>query len=151
MKTMIKPKTRREFLNDATGFTAATLLATRGIAGVHWPGSDTIQVALVGCGSRGSGAAVDALGVKRGPMRMVAMADVFEGRLKSSHEALTEAIKSGLDVPPDRRSSGSTRTGMPWTASDPVMWSSSRRHRRFAGSISRTQSKGASTSSWKSP
>jgi predicted dehydrogenase len=103
MKTMIKQRTRREFLNDATGFAAATLLASRGIAGVHWGGTDTIQVALVGCGGRGSGAALNALSVKRGPTRLVAMADAFEDRLQSSHEALTESANGGLDVPPDRR------------------------------------------------
>ena len=42
---MTKQKTRREFLNDAGGFTAGTLLATHAVAGVHLEGSDTIQVA----------------------------------------------------------------------------------------------------------
>lgn len=103
MQAMNTQKTRREFLNEATGITAATLLATHGIARTHWWSADTMQVALVGCGGRGSGAAVDALSVKRGPVRLVAMADVFDGRLKSSHKALTEAVKSGIDVPPERR------------------------------------------------
>src|SRR5262245_49363815 len=101
-RAMTKSRTRREFLNDATGITAATLLGTRGFASVHWGGSDTIQVALVGCGGRGSGAALDALSVKRGPMRLVAMADVLEDRLKSSHEALTTSLDNGFDVPPER-------------------------------------------------
>lgn len=100
---MTDQKTRREFLNDATGFTAATLVGTRAFAGVHWGGSDTIQVAIVGCGGRGSGAAVDALSVKRGPMRLVAMADVFEDRLKSSYEAISTSLDSGVDVPLERR------------------------------------------------
>ena len=100
---MTKQKTRREFLNDATGLTAATLLGTRAFAAVHAGGDDTIQVALVGCGGRGSGAAINALSVARGPVRLVAMADVFEDRLKSSHEALTGEVDAGLDVPQDRR------------------------------------------------
>lgn len=94
-------KTRREFLNDAGGLTAATLLATHGFAGVHVGGDDTIQLALVGCGGRGTGAAQNALLVPRGPMRLIAMADVFEDRLQSSHGALSNT--QGCDVPPQRR------------------------------------------------
>ena len=100
---MTRQRTRREFLNEAGGFTAATLLASRGLAGVHRGGSDTIQVALVGCGGRGSGAASNALSVKRGPMRVIAMADVFEDRQRSSHEALSRSFADGFDVPPERR------------------------------------------------
>jgi predicted dehydrogenase len=103
---MTHQRTRREFLTDATGLAATTLLASRTLGAVHWAGSDTIQVALVGCGGRGTGAAHDALSVKRGPMRLVAMADVFEDRLKSSHQALTEVLAAGSDVPPDRRFAG---------------------------------------------
>jgi hypothetical protein len=38
---------------------------------------NTIQFALVGCGGRGTGAAENALGIKNGPTKLVAMADVF--------------------------------------------------------------------------
>lgn len=100
---MTMQRTRREFLNDATGIAAVTLLAAHGIAGVHPGGGDMIQVALVGCGGRGSGAASDALAVTRGPMRLVAMADVFEDRLRASHAAISESPPEGLDVPPERR------------------------------------------------
>src|SRR5262245_55509752 len=100
---MTTQRTRREFLNDATGFTAATLLTPRGLAAVHRGSGDTIQIALVGCGGRGTGAVRDALSVRRGPMRLVAMADVFEDSLRSSHDALTGALNNGLDVPPERR------------------------------------------------
>src|SRR5712671_1453163 len=98
---MFKQRTRREFLTDTTGFAAATLLARRAMAGAHRVGDDTIRLALVGCGSRGGGAARDALSVTRGPLRLVAMADVFEDRLKATHEALTESLGKAIDVPPD--------------------------------------------------
>ncbi|MBL8761705.1 MAG: Gfo/Idh/MocA family oxidoreductase [Phycisphaerae bacterium] len=103
---MTKHKSRREFLGETTGFAAATLLATHAVGGVHWGNDDSIQVALVGCGGRGSGAARDALSVNRGPVKLVAMADVFEDRLKSSHDALSESLTKGFDVPPERRFSG---------------------------------------------
>jgi len=101
--------TRREFINHAGGITGATLLAAKGLSPVSWGGDDTIQVALVGCGGRGSGAARNALAVQRGPMRLVAMADVFEDRLNGSVDRLAKAIPAadgpghGFDVVPERR------------------------------------------------
>ncbi len=111
---MSRPSTRREFLTDTTGFAAATLLAGHalaGVGGVHRGGDETIKVALVGSGSRGGGAATNALSVPRGPMRLVAMADVFEDRLKKCHDALTESnekesVAASVDVPPERRFTG---------------------------------------------
>lgn len=100
---MSNATSRREFFTNATGFTGAALLAAHGFAGFHLNDDETIQLALVGCGGRGSGAVVDALSVKRGPMKLVAMADCFEDRLKTSHEGLVGAFKDGVDVPPERR------------------------------------------------
>ncbi len=65
---------------------------------VHAAEGNTIQLALVGCGGRGTGAAVDALSVKYGPMKLVAMADVFETRLKTSFNSLKQAFPSQVDV-----------------------------------------------------
>lgn len=70
---------------------------------VHPGGSDLIQVALVGCGGRGSGAAVNAVSTTSGPIKLVAMADVFEDRQKASFDNLTQAIGSKMDVPAERR------------------------------------------------
>ena len=103
---MTREKTRREFLNDAGGIAATTLLASHALGGVHWGGSDTVQVGVVGCGGRGTGAVVDGLSVTRGPMRLVAMADVFEDRMTSSHRALTERFDDESDVAQDRRHIG---------------------------------------------
>src|SRR5205823_5062768 len=66
-------------------------------------GSDLIQVALVGCGGRGTGAAADALGTKSGPIKLVAMADVFENRLSGSFNELNKRFVSQVDVPEDRK------------------------------------------------
>ena len=102
---MTEHKTRRAFLADAGGITAASVLASPAIAAFRAPGQaeETIQVAVVGCGGRGSGAVQNALSVKRGPTKLVAMADVFEDRLSASHNALTESMPSAMDVPPERR------------------------------------------------
>lgn len=81
--------TRREFLRTtaavATG-AAATLAISRA---AYVAGSDTIKIALVGCGGRGTGAAVQALSTK-GSVKLWAMADVFEDKLEASLETLSK-------------------------------------------------------------
>ena len=79
---------RREFLKNTSRLAAITALAGTAIPYVHAAGSDLIQVALIGCGGRGTGAASQALSTKSGPIKLVAMADVFEGKLSSSYENL---------------------------------------------------------------
>ena len=94
---------RREFLKNTSQAAAASALAA-GIMPRAYAGEDnTIQVALVGCGGRGTGAAANALSVKNAPMKLVAMADVFENRLSTSHKNLTNNHSDKVDVPEDRR------------------------------------------------
>jgi len=94
---------RREFLKS-TGRLAASSALVGGFASRMYAGENNmIQLALVGCGGRGSGAAADAMSVKSGPIKLVAMADVFQGRLDSSYKNLKEGRGDQVDVPPDRR------------------------------------------------
>lgn len=69
---------------------AASLFAAMAANRVHGEDKDigTIQLALVGCGGRGGGAAVDALSTSKAPTKIVAMADVFESRVEQSYSAL---------------------------------------------------------------
>ena len=67
---------RRQFLTRTGRGAAVSALAGVALPPVHAAGSDTIHVALVGCGGRGTGAAMNALGVKNGGIKLVAMADV---------------------------------------------------------------------------
>jgi predicted dehydrogenase len=98
-----KDTSRREFLKDTGRLAAATAVAA-GIAPRMYAGeNNTIQIALIGCGGRGSGAAANAMNVKRGPVKLVAMADVFQGRLDSSYKNLTSAHGDKVDVPKDRQ------------------------------------------------
>jgi len=96
---------RREFLETSGRFAAVSALAGVALPHVHAAGSDLIQVALVGCGGRGTGAATQALSTTSGPIKLVAMADVFAAKLSGSHEKLvkTPAIATLVDVPEDRR------------------------------------------------
>ncbi len=94
---------RREFLNTSGRIAAASVLGVAAAPAVHAAEDNTIKVALVGCGGRGSGAAVNALSTKSGPIKLVAMADVFEDRLQSSHKNLTAIVGKQMDVPKDRQ------------------------------------------------
>ena len=94
---------RREFLKNTGRFSAASALAGTVIPHVHAAETNTIQVVLIGCGGRGAGAVGDALSVKNGPIKLVAMADVFRGRLDVSYKALKERFAGQMDVPADRK------------------------------------------------
>ncbi len=94
---------RREFLKNTSRVAAASALAGVVAPHVHAAENNTIQVALIGCGGRGTGAAANALSVKKGPMKLVALADVFEGRLKASYQGLKNQFADKVDVPDDRK------------------------------------------------
>ncbi len=107
--TFAQPRSRRDFLKDSTRLAAATALAGVALPHVHAAGSDLIQVALVGCGGRGTGAAVNALKTQgQGPIKLVAIGDVFQDRLSASLGSLTRegSIAAQVDVPPERRFAG---------------------------------------------
>jgi predicted dehydrogenase len=95
--------TRRQFIETTGRLAAVSALANIAIPPVHAAGSDLIQVALIGCGGRGTGAAANALSVKRGPIKLVAMADVFPARLEKSLTTLKQRFAGQMDVPPDRQ------------------------------------------------
>ncbi len=90
---------RRRFL--ATSAAAGAALSTLSFAPrVHAAGSDIIKVGLIGCGGRGSGAAANAMNA--GPdVRLVAMSDVFEDRVKSSRENLKKTKPDQVVVDDD--------------------------------------------------
>ncbi len=71
---------------------------------VHAGADDTIKLALIGCGGRGSGAVAQALSTE-GPVKLWAVADAFADRMESSLEALKKTPKMAdrVDVPPERR------------------------------------------------
>ena len=94
--------TRREFLHTSSKVAAGAVLASAIARPGYAAESNTLQIALIGCGGRGSGAAAQALSTK-GPTKLVAMADFFEHRLKSSLGQLKERFAPQVDVPPDRQ------------------------------------------------
>lgn len=99
---------RRDFLGQSgTVMAAGTLLAATAshaaAARLNAAEENTIQIALVGCGGRGSGAAANALSVKNGPIKLVAMADVFTDRMETSYRALSGRFSPQMEVPEERQ------------------------------------------------
>ncbi len=95
--------TRREMMTTTGKIAVASALAGMAIPQVHAGESNTLQVALVGCGGRGTGAAANALSTHSGPVKLVAMADVFRDRLDSSYKDLKRGFQDKVDVPESRR------------------------------------------------
>ena len=101
---------RRVFLSASGGVLAAAALGSTALhalpSGFHNGVDDTIRVGLVGCGGRGTGAAVNALNVEP-RAKLVAMGDIFGDRVDSSHKNLLDGDHADrIDVPEERRFSG---------------------------------------------
>jgi len=90
--------TRRRFLRASAATAATTLLSGLDPArAAHALGSGLIKVGLVGCGGRGTDAAINALNA--GPdVRLTAMADLFEERLAASREHLRKTRPAQVEV-----------------------------------------------------
>ena len=104
---------RREFVKGtsllAGGIMAAPIMSK---ANFFSGSEDTIKIAVVGCGGRGTGAAMQALSNKQN-VKIVAMADAFKDNLDNCHKSLTNEINNSigelakrLDVPEERRFTG---------------------------------------------
>jgi predicted dehydrogenase len=93
---------RRDFLKRSGGVMAGTMLAGNLARSCHAAEDNTIKIALVGCGGRGTGAAAQALSTQ-GPTRLVAMADFFQNRLEGSCAGLAKQFGDKVDVPKERQ------------------------------------------------
>src|SRR6266478_9317037 len=94
---------RRQFLARSGTVAATSALAGVSIPWVHAAEDNSIRLALIGCGGRGSGAVADAMDSQHGPVKLFAMADLFANRLQSSFDILKEKFTDRVDVPTDRR------------------------------------------------
>ncbi len=112
---------RREFLKSTAGIAAVSALAGMAVPNVHAGEDNTIRLALIGCGGRGNGAVANAMSAgglvmgdeaggndsknasPNGPVKLVAMADLRQDRLNSSHAALSKLLGDQVDAPPERQ------------------------------------------------
>lgn len=96
---------RREFLKTSGLIAGGAVLSAAMTSRVHAAEENTIKVALVGCGGRGNGAAVNALNTKdQGPVKLWALADTFQHRVDGSVQVATDQCgEEFVDVPSERR------------------------------------------------
>ncbi len=95
---------RRDFIKTSSiAATGGALAGTLGIArSAHAAGDETIKLALIGCGGRGTGACGQALSTS-GPVKLVAMADAFKDRLDGSLNGLKRQHGDRVDVSDDKK------------------------------------------------
>jgi len=112
---------RRDFIKTAGQLAAVSALSGVTLPAVHAAGDSTIQLALIGCGGRGTGVVANAMsagglvlgdngGTERaagtgagGPIKLVAMADLRAERIEQSLAALNQNLSRWIDVPNERR------------------------------------------------
>ncbi|MDQ8053610.1 MAG: Gfo/Idh/MocA family oxidoreductase [Pedobacter sp.] len=95
-------KERREFLKASAMVAGGVMMNGYAWAGAHTSVDDTIKIALIGCGNRGTGAAFQALSTKFN-LKLVAMADAFQDRLDESYKSLSTKFGAKVDVPKERQ------------------------------------------------
>jgi predicted dehydrogenase len=93
--------TRRDFIKTASVASMATLAAAvAGSSGRCAGGSDAIRVGVIGCGGRGTGAAIDAVNSSPG-VEIVALFDPFQDRIDSCLARLKEKVPDAVKVTPE--------------------------------------------------
>lgn len=95
---------RREFLQQGGALAAGATLLSLAPA-VHAAEDNTIRLALLGCGGRGTGAVIDALSVKgQGPVELYAAADLYQQAIDNSLEHLKQhGFADKVNVAPERQ------------------------------------------------
>ncbi len=98
--------TRRDFMKKTSLAAGGGLLLSSlpVSSSAYVAANDTINVAVVGCGGRGTGAANQALNADEG-VKIVALADLFRDRLDDCYNSLTQAHPDGnrVDVPEEHK------------------------------------------------
>jgi predicted dehydrogenase len=105
---------RRDFVKNSTLIAGGILAAPLMSRANYFSGADdTIKIAIIGCGGRGTGAVAQALLTKQN-VKLVAMADVFRDNLDKCYTAITADdlsdvigqpgnLKDRIDVPEERK------------------------------------------------
>jgi predicted dehydrogenase len=92
-----RSSSRREFLKSSAAWLPATA--------VFAAASDTIRVGVIGCGGRGTAAAMNAMNADKG-VRIVAMADIRRDRMEESRAELKVKYPDQVDVRDDHLFAG---------------------------------------------
>ncbi len=84
--------TRRTFLAGSAAAAAPLILPGRARAAISKDDPDVLRIGLVGCGGRGTGAAMQAMNAEDGTVVLTAVADVLADRQEASLKNLREAL-----------------------------------------------------------
>jgi predicted dehydrogenase len=96
--------TRRQFLQRGGSVAVGAAVLGSRIPTVHAGEDNTIRLALIGCGGRGTGAVGDALTVKGcGPVELSIMADLYKDPIDLRHKALKKKFPDKVNVSEDRK------------------------------------------------
>ncbi|MFD1769019.1 Gfo/Idh/MocA family protein [Sphingobacterium suaedae] len=88
---------RREFIKNSSLLIGASALNTGLMASADLPKNKTINVGLIGCGGRGTGAVFQALDADP-DVRVTALADVFDDNLNNTLTSLKEKYGERIEV-----------------------------------------------------
>ena len=127
---------RRSFLKRAG---IATSVLAAGVPKVHAASDSVIRVGLIGCGGRGTGAAVNAMNADPA-VRIVALADLFRVDAELSQVTSRSVIRTSSSSPTRPVSRDSTATSICWRRRS--MSSCSRPHPTIGPTISKRPSSG---------
>jgi len=95
---------RRQFLKRSGLAAAGAAALGSAVPAVHAAEDNTLRLALIGCGGRGTGAVANALKTAdQGPIKLYAAADLHENRMDGSIKSLAKKFPDQVDVPEDRR------------------------------------------------
>ena len=109
---------RRSFIQKSALTASGAALTSALRPGAYAAGSDELKIGLVGCGGRGTGAAMQALTATEYPVKLWSMGDLFADQIKASHTMLRSgaegrydrssfpSLSEKMDVPGERRFSG---------------------------------------------
>ena len=108
---------RRKFVK-ASGLAVGGMMLSPSLvaAKAHIDGDDTIKIGLIGCGGRGTGAAIQALSTKQN-VKLVALCDAFRDKVDQTYKKITEGefldadenpidINSRVEVPEEHKFAG---------------------------------------------
>jgi predicted dehydrogenase len=100
-------------MSDSSKIIAAGTIASAAAApnislasSAHVGGTDTIKIGLVGCGGRGTGAAIHAMNTQSGNVELMAMGDAFENRLEGALKACQKQHKEKVKVTQENKHVG---------------------------------------------
>ena len=96
--------TRRRFLQQGGAIAVGAVTLGNFARSAHAAEDDTIRLALIGCGGRGTGAVSDAFGVPdSGPVQLYAAADLNPRRMAAACKAIANQFPDKVNVPEERQ------------------------------------------------